>query len=155
MSDFIEVDYSKMDIKQLINQLDKLDKHAVNQIMPEVMQAVGNELMDEEKRIINSKYPQFSDKLSIMTEHTGKLWRVKAGYSTEVIKSNIEVLITEFGRPGKKTRKKGGKDSKGRTIGVVQPYPHIRAALINKKEQVLKLAEKMLLERIEQEWQKN
>ena len=50
MPDFIEVDYSKMDIKQLINQLDKLDKHAVNQIMPEVMQAVGNELMDEEKR---------------------------------------------------------------------------------------------------------
>ena len=155
MPDFIEVDYSKMDIKQLINQLDKLDKHAVNQIMPEVMQAVGNELMDEEKRIINGKYPQFSDKLSIMTEHTGKLWRVKAGYSTEVITSNIEVLITEFGRPGKKTRKKGGKDSKGRTIGVVQPYPHIRAALINKKEQVLKLAEKMLLERIEKEWQKN
>ena len=152
MSDFIEVDYSKMNIKQLINQL---EKHAVNQIMPEVMQAVGNELMDEEKRIINGKYPQFSDKLSIMTEHTGKLWRVKAGYSTEVIKSNIEVLITEFGRPGKKTRKKGGKDSKGRTIGVVQPYPHIRAALINKKEQVLKLAEKMLLERIEREWQKN
>ena len=155
MSDFIEVDYSKMDIKQLINQLDKLDKQAVNQIMPEVMQAVGNELLDEEKRIINGKYPQFSDKLSIMNEHTGKLWRVKAGYSTEVIKSNIEVLITEFGRPGKKTRKKGGKDSKGRTIGVVQPYPHIRAALINKKEQVLKLAEKMLLERIEKEWQKN
>ena len=155
MSDFIAVDYSKMDIKQLINQLDKLDKQAVNQIMPEVMQAVGNELLDEEKRIINSKYLQFSDKLSIMTEHTGKLWRVKAGYSTEVIKSNIEVLITEFGRPGKKARKKGGKDSKGRTIGVVQPYPHIRAALINKKEQVLKLAEKMLLERIEREWQKN
>ena len=155
MPDFIEVDYSKMDIKQLINQLDKLDKQAVNQIMPEVMQAVGNELLDEEKRIINGKYPQFSDKLSIMTEHTGKLWRVKAGYSTEVIKSNIEVLITEFGRPGKKARKKGGKDSKGRTIGVVQPYPHIRAALINKKEQVLKLAKKMLLERIEREWQKN
>ena len=89
MSDFIEVDYSKMNIKQLINQLDKLDKHAVNQIMPEVMQAVGNELMDEEKRIINGEYPQFSDKLSIMTERTGKLWRVKAGYSTEVIKSNM------------------------------------------------------------------
>ena len=155
MPDFIEVDYSKMDIKQLINQLDKLDKQAVNQIMPEVMQAVGNELLDEEKRIINGKYPQFSDKLSIMNEHTGKLWRVKAGYSTEVINSNIEVLITEFGRPGKKARKKGSKDSKGRTIGVVQPYPHIRAALINKKEQVLKLAEKILLERIEKEWQKN
>ena len=155
MSDFIEVDYSKMNIKQLINQLDKLDKHAVNQIMPEVMQVVGNELMDEEKRIINGKYPQFSDKLSVMNEHTGKLWRVKAGYSTEVIKSNIEVLITEFGRPGKKARKKGGKDSKGRKIGAVQAYSHIRAALINKKEQVLKLAEKMLLERIEREWQKN
>ena len=155
MPDFIEVDYSKMNIKQLINQLDKLDKQAVNQIMPEVMQAVGDELLDEEKRIINGKYPQFSDKLSIMNEHTGKLWRVKAGYSTEVINSNIEVLITEFGSPGKKARKKGGKDSKGRTIGVVQPYPHIRAALINKKEQVLKLAEKMLLERIEREWQKN
>ena len=155
MNEFIEVDYYKMDIKKMINQLDKLDKHAVNQIMPEVMQAVGNELMNEEKRIINGKYPQFSDKLSIMNEHTGKLWRVKAGYSTEVINSNIEVLITEFGRPGKKARKKGGKDSKGRTIGVVQPYPHIRAALINKKEQVLKLAGKMLLERIEKEWQKN
>ena len=155
MPDFIEVDYSKMNIKQLINQLDKLDKHAVNQIMPEVMQAVGNELLNEEKRIINGKYPQFSDKLSIMNEHTGKLWRVKSGYSTEVINSNIEVLITEFGRPGKKARKKGGKDSKGRKIGAVQSYSHIRAALINKKEQVLKLAEKMLLERIEREWQKN
>ena len=155
MSDFIEVDYSKMDIKQLINQLDKLDKHAVNQIMPELMQAVGNELLQEEKRIINGKYPQFSDKLSVMNEHTGKLWRAKAGYSTEVINSNIEVLITEFGRPGKKSRKKGGKDKLGRKIGAVQSYSHIRAALINKKEQVLKLAEKMLLERIEKEWQKN
>ena len=50
MSDFIEVDYSQMNIKQLINQLDKLDNHAINQIMPEVMQAVGNELLQEEKR---------------------------------------------------------------------------------------------------------
>ena len=98
MSDFIEVDYSKMNIKQLINQLDKLDKHAVNQIMPEVMQAVGNELLQEEKHILSGGQTQtgkpfkFADKLSIMNEHTGKLWRVKAGYSTEVIKSNIEVF---------------------------------------------------------------
>ena len=155
MSDFIEVDYSKMNIKQLINQLDKLDKHAVNQIMPEVMQTVGNELLQEEKRIISGKYPQFADKLSVTTEHTDKSWRVKAGYNTDAIKNNIEVLIIEFGRPGAKGRKKGGKDSKGRKIGVVQPYPHIRAALVNKKERVLKLAEKMLIERIEKEWQKN
>ncbi len=155
MSDFIELDLTQMDIRQLIRELDELDKKACNQFMPEVMQAVGNELLNEEKRIINSKYPQFSDKLSIMTEHTGKSWRVKAGYSTDVIKNNIEVLITEFGRPGKKARKKGGIDSKGRKIGVVQPYPHIRTALVNKKERVLKLAEKMLIERIEKEWQKN
>lgn len=155
MSDFITLDLSKMNVKELINELDNLDKTAAAEIMPEVMQMVGQELLNEEKRIINGKYPQFADKLSIMQERRGKLWRVKAGYSTEVINSNIEVPITEFGRPGKKGRKNGGKDSLGRKIGVIQPYPHIRAALINKKDKCLQLAEDMFMERIEKEWQKN
>ncbi len=155
MSDFITVDLSKMNINELINELNNLDKAASEEIMPGVMQAVGQELLNEEKRIINGKYPQFASKLSIMQERKGKLWRVKAGYSTEVINSNIEVLITEFGRPGKKGRKNGGRDTLGRKIGVIQPYPHIRTALITKKEKCLQLAEKLFMERIDKEWQKN
>ena len=155
MSDFFEVDLSGMDLDGLIRELDNLDKSATTEIMPEVMQAVGQELLNEEKRIINGKSPQFADKLSVMQEHSGKVWRVKAGYSSQVIADNIEVLITEFGRPGKRGRKNGGRDSLGRKIGVIQPYPHIRAAYITKKEKCLQLAEKLFMERIDKEWQKN
>lgn len=155
MSDFITVDLSKMKMKELINELNNLDKTAAEEIMPEVMRVVGQELLNEEKRIINGKYPQFANKLSVMQEHSGKVWRVKAGYSSQVIADNIEVLITEFGRPGKRGRKNGSRDSLGRKIGVIQPYPHIRAAYITKKEKCLQLAEKLFMERIDKEWQKN
>lgn len=63
-------------------------------------------------------------------------------------------MIIEFGRPGKKSRKKGDKDKLGRKIGAVQAYSHIRAALISKKKAITELAENRFRDEIEELWEK-
>ncbi len=153
--EFFELDLSRFDIDKLITKLNAIDRAIAKETLPEIMEECGEELLSEEKRILSGKYPKLAPLLTAWTEKTGaKSYRVKAGYSTEVIKNHIEGLIIEFGRPGKKGIKHGGKDTLGRKIGAVQPYSHIRAAYFLKKKRLLEIAEKKFRERLMQEWEK-
>lgn len=150
--DAFTLDLSSMNLKGLINELNNIDKSVTQEIMPEIMDNAGEILLNEEKRIISQKYPQYAELLSVNKSKQGKKWTVKAGYSTLVIKAHMEVMITEFGRPGAKGKKKGCVDTLGRKIGVVQPYSHIRAANVVKKDELYKMAEDKFVEEIEKGW---
>ena len=158
--DLLSVDFSKLNLKDLIAILNELDSKVTDEIMPDVVEEAGETLLQEERRILNAKpYKKNGPRElpTLLTKETikiGKVYKAKAGYTTEAIRNHPETVITEFGRPGKKGRKKGGKDSKGRKIGVVQAYPHIRTAVINKKDEIYENAERRFKEAIEREWNK-
>ncbi len=157
----IEMGFESVDegINSLIADLDKISNYAKEKICKEAVEGAVAIVFDEEKRILaaNPKYSGFAKQLSCTIQknrHSG--YTAYCGYSTEVIKNNIEVLIIEYGRPGhgKKALKKHGRDIKGRKIGVVQPYSHIRAAWFVKKDEVQKFLGDYTFEQIRKVWVK-
>lgn len=147
------------EINSLIADLDKISKYTKEKICKEAVEGAAEIVFDEEKRILaaNPKYSGFTKLLSCKVQrnrHNG--YTAYCGYSTEVIKDNKKVLIIEYGRPGhgKKALKKHGKDEIGRKIGVVQPYPHIRAAWFSKKDEVQNFLGEYTFNEIRKVWVK-
>lgn len=146
-------------INSLIADLDRISNYTKEKICKEAVAGAAEIVFDEEKRILaaNPKYSGFANMLSCEVQknrHNG--YTAYCGYSTKVIKKNIEVLIIEYGRPGhgKKAIRKHGKDKKGRKIGVIQPYPHIRAAWFSKKDEVQKFLGDYAFDQIRKVWVK-
>ena len=154
--DLFTLDLSGMDLKDLIQVVNEMDSKLNNKIIPEILEEVGDELIDEERRMLQGRSnkdgspTKLSGLLTKQITKTGKLYKVKAGYDTATIKAHPESVIIEFGRPGKKSR----KDKLGRKIGAVQAYSHIRAALISKKKAITELAENRFRDEIEELWEK-
>lgn len=128
-------------INALIADLDKISNYTKEKFCREAVENAASIVFEEEKRILaaNPKYSKFSDLLSAaVKKNSHGSYIAYCGYSTEVIKENIEVLIIEYGRPGhgKRAIAKHGIDKRKRKIGFVQPYSHIRAAWFNKKNEV-------------------
>lgn len=147
------------EINALISDLDRISNYTKEKICKEAVEGAAQTVLDEEKRILaaNPKYSSFSDLLSREVQknkHGGYV--AYCGYSTEVINNHIEVLIIEYGRPGhgKKAIQKHGIDKRGHKIGVVQPYPHIRAAWFSKKDEVQKFLGDYTFNEIRKVWVK-
>lgn len=151
------------DIKKLYRKLNEIERVADGDVVRQIMFEAGEILSTEQKRILSTyKSKQKSPKLSpdwiTVTVTKGKgYWKVAAGYKTDIIKEHIEVVILEFGRPGAKGKKKGGIVSsgkyKGRKIGVIQPFSHIRAAKFNKGEYIKQYIGRRLFEEIKRRWE--
>lgn len=147
-------------LQRSIEELDKkfweLGKKARDKIAKEVIAEAGQIFLEEQKRLLaaapNPKYAKFTAWLKVWTQETKSGWRVEVGYPTEVIREHIEVLIVEFGRPGKRGRKKGGKDKRGRKIGKIDSYSHIIASTFLKREDVMKEVKQRFYEEIEKLW---
>ena len=150
--DLFTLDLSGMDLKDLIQVVNEMDSKLNNKIIPEILEEVGDELIDEERRMLQGRSnkdgspTKLSGLLTKQITKTGKLYKVKAGYDTATIKAHPESVIIEFGRPG--------KNKLGRKIGAVQSYSHIRAALISKKKAITELAENRFRDEIEELWEK-
>ena len=152
------MDLEFKNLRQLINDLYELDKAVYENIVPRIADNAGDVLLNEEKNILSQKRnkdgsaTKLPSCLTLEKEIKGKSIRVKVGYTAATIAAHPEAVITEFGRPGK--RKKGKKDRIGRNIGVVQPYPHIRAAVVNKSDEIYKNAESEFRREIKKIWDK-
>lgn len=147
------------EINSLIADLDRISNYTKDKFCKEAVEGAAEIVLDEEKRILaaNPKYSGFAKQLSCEVQknkHNGYV--AYCGYSSEVIKDRIEVLIIEFGKPGhgQKALKRHGIDTKGRKIGVVQPYPHIRAAWFSKKDEVQKFLGDYVFDQIKKVWVK-
>lgn len=136
------LDELKKNAEKLAEDFAKLDERFRERIAKEVLEEAGQIFLEEQKRLLSQapnsdKIAKFANWLKVWIIETKTGWRVEVGYPTVVIRNHIEVMITEFGRPGAKGLKKGGKDSKGRKIGKVEPYSHIRASMFLKREAVM------------------
>lgn len=147
------------EINSLIADLDRISNYTKDKFCKEAVEGAAEIVFDEEKRILaaNPKYSGFARLLSCEVQknkHNG--YAAYCGYSSDVIKDHIEVLIIEYGRPGhgKKALKRHGTDKKGRKIGIVQPYPHIRAAWFSKKDEVQKFLGDYVFDQIKKVWVK-
>lgn len=142
---------AKEGIDELIKMLDEISGLTRNRVCKEAVTKAVPVIYNEEKRILsaNPKYSHFANLLSydVYKNRHGN-YVANCGYSTETINEHMEVLIIEFGRSG------GKIDKKGRKIGVVQPYSHIRAAWFSKKDEVSKFLGDYVYDEIRKAWKK-
>jgi len=151
--EFFSVDGLGEDINRLIAKLDSLDRKVKNEIINKAAIEGAEILLAEQRRIIQGKYPQFTNWLQCGVRQNARTGTTIAwaGYNTETIKEHFEVLIVEFGRPSPK--RKNGRDKLGRRIGAVQPYSHIRASIFNKKSEIAKHVGSVLFSEVKKIWE--
>lgn len=166
MDSYIDLglDELQQNIKELDKKFEQLGQKVKDELAKQVIIEAGELFLAEQKRLLaaapNSKMRKFADLLKVYTRQTKSGWQVNVGYPAEMFsetengKENIEVFIYEFGRPGAKGKKKGGRDSLGRKIGKVEQYSVIRASMLLKKEQVMKEVEQRFYEELGKEWDK-
>lgn len=156
-SEFFSISGLEEEIKELINVLDEIDAKAKTAACREAVEGGADIVLKEEKRILSRhpKYVKFAPWLSSTVYKSGDGYVAACGYSTEVLQEHIEPLIIEFGRgSGKRARKQHGIDKKGRRIGAIQPYSHIRAAWFSKKDEVQNYVGDYIFNEIRKAWVK-
>lgn len=175
--DFFSSDGAEEDMKDLLLTLTRMEKRLKDPICSKAIDAAAPILLEEEKRLLERapNYHNFPNlKTSWLTIRKFKnrhlRWIAQVGYESDIIEKHPETLILEFGRPGhskirelKKpdrskqgsflTLRRCGRDKKGRKIGVIQPYSHIRAAWFAKKDEIRKCVAKIIFDEIERTWE--
>ena len=158
MADFIEMDHADMlrQIAELDKTLADIEKGVSNEIMDTVLKEAAGQLKSEQARILSSAPSEgirsLAKDLSVWKDNRHPAPRkvsYRAGYSDDKINQSIKYFVIEYGRPGKKGKT---KDSKGRRIGRVQPYSHIRAAWFLKRDAINKYIAERINEEILKRW---
>jgi len=81
------------------------------------LEAVGNEcagmIQSEQRRLLATQHPQLTDKIACKCVVRSKDYiKFSLGYDSQTIRDNFELLIIEFGRPGKSARCSGEYEKK-------------------------------------------
>lgn len=159
MSDaFIEMDITDLQrqMDEIKIKLSKIERDLKSSIMDQVLNEAANKLANEQKRILSTAPTEgiqsLASDISVWKDNkksTVDKAVYKAGYPDNKIRKSIKYYIIEFGRPGKR-----GKiiDKKGRRIGRVQPFSHIRAAWFLKKTEINKYIAKRIDQEITERW---
>ena len=156
--DFIDMNHAEL-MRQLADfdkKLAQMDEKVSNEISETVIKEAANKLHSEQKRILSGAHTEgirrLADDLSVWKDNSRPAPRkvsYRAGYSDDKIRKSIKYFVIEYGRPGKKHR---AKDKKGRKIGYIQPYSHIRTAWFLKKDDINKFIAERLSEEILKHW---
>ena len=152
MADFISMDGDFLETTAaMLKELEDLDKAVREEIMEKALDESAEILIAEQKRILrnhpNVKIQAFADYIKKWAKYKGRNKMTMAvGYDTPTLRKDLKFVYVEFGRRG------GRRDKKGRKIGEVRPYSHIRAAWWNKKEEVNNRIAEVVNEEIEKRW---
>ncbi len=156
--DFIDMNHAEL-MRQLADfdsMLAKMDKSVSNEISETVIKEAAVQLHNEQKRLLSvaptEGIRRLADDLSVWKDNSKPAPRkvsYRAGYSDDKINKSIKYFVIEYGRPGKKHKE---KDKKGRKIGRIQPYSHIRAAWFINKDAINKFIARRLDEEIQRRW---
>ena len=158
MADFIEMNHADMlrQIAELDKTLANLEKSVSGEIMDTVLHEDAEQLKDEQARILSGApsdgIRSLAKDLSVWKDNRKPAPRkvsYRAGYSDDKINQSIKYFVIEYGRPGKKGK---SKDSKGRRIGRIQPYSHIRAAWFLKRDAINRFIAERINEEIQKRW---
>lgn len=151
------LDGMQLQIEQLTAVLDRMDER-VREEVKQVTMECAQMIMREQKRMLsaaNFAAPRanLAGLIRVTRDARSKYYRLRIGYDSEAIKQHPEVLVVEFGRPGKSARRMKPTDKLGRKKGAFPPQtPHIIAGLIFAKEDVTRHFRNRLAEIARNEW---
>lgn len=127
-------------INQLVSALDRMDK-SVNEGALQAAQESAEIIAREQKRLLsaaNFAHPKadLQGLIKVQKSSSKKYYKLKIGYDSKAIKQHPELLVIEFGRPGKSARRMKPTDSLGRKKGDFPPQtPHIIAGFTLAKDE--------------------
>lgn len=162
--DFIDMDTAALQrqFAEINKKLSGIERDLRNDIMDTVLQEAAGQLQAEQKRILSTAPSDgirgLASDLSVWKDNShpapAKV-TYRAGYPDSKIGTgpgkSIKYFVIEYGRPGKNGK---AKDSKGRRIGRVQPFSHIRAAWFLKRNAINKYIAKRIDDEISRRWNK-
>lgn len=92
--------------------------------------------------------------IRVRKDSSRKYYRLKIGYDSDAIQQHPELLVIEFGRPGKSARRSKLTDSLGRKKGDFPPMtPHIIPGFYLAKEEAAEHFRQRLLEAARRQWE--
>lgn len=92
--------------------------------------------------------------IRVRKDSSRKYYRLKIGYDSDTIRQHPELLVIEFGRPGKSARRSKLTDSLGRKKGDFPPMtPHIIPGFYLAKEEAAEHFRQRLLEAARRQWE--
>lgn len=116
-------------------------------------------IMREQKRMLSAAFfskptTNLAGLIQITRDRRSKYFKLRIGYDSEAVRQHPEVLVIEFGRPGKSARRMKPTDKLGRKKGAFPPYtPHIIAGFSFAKEDAAKHFRDRLAQIAQNEWQ--
>ena len=125
------------EMKKMLHELDLMDEN-VSKAVSNSMKKAAEVVAEKQRECIRWKSPKLAGLIRVLPLRVGKRGQINAycGYDTEAVKNNMESVVLEFGRPGKKskgkimeqtyTRKNGSKYTVWKRIGKMEAISHIR-----------------------------
>ena len=151
------IDQFQQQINMLVRDLDKMSE-AVETGAVEAANEAAEMIASEQKRLLSSARFQHGNAdlaglIKVKRSSSKKYYRLNIGYDSETIKEHPEVLVIEYGRPGKSARRMKSTDSLGRKKGDFPPQtPHIKPGFILAKDKAAEHFREKLLEIAKQKW---
>lgn len=110
--EYITMDGLSDQITQFLIALDDMGA-AVDGALQETAAECAGMIQAEQRRLLATKHPDLVNFVQCHTRTRGKNYvRYSIGYTSAVIKEHFELLIIEFGRPGKSSRCAGEMQKK-------------------------------------------
>ena len=144
-------------INLLVRDLDQMSR-AVESGAVAAAEESAEMIAAEQKRLLSAA--SFRDKtadlaalITVKQSRSKKYYRLNIGYDSAAIKAHPEVLVIEYGRPGKSARRMKSTDKLGRKKGDFPPQtPHIKPGFILAKDKAAEHFRDRLLEIARQKW---
>ena len=152
-----DIDGFQAEIQRLVSDLDGMGRDA-DQGALQAMQEAAEMIASEQKRLLaaapfRERTTDLSALIKVVRSDTKKYKRLRIGYDSEAIKQHPEVLVVEFGRPGKSARRMKPTDSLGRKKGEFPPQtPHITAGFFLAKEKAAAHFREKMMEIVQRRW---
>lgn len=144
-------------INLLVRDLDQMSR-AVESGAVAAAEESAEMIAAEQKRLLSAA--SFRDKtadlaalITVKQSRSKKYYRLNIGYDSAAIKAHPEVLVIEYGRPGKSARRMKSTDKLGRKKGDFPPQtPHIKPGFILAKDKAAGHFRDRLLEIARRKW---
>lgn len=158
--DFFDFDFAgmQMQVNELISRLDKMASD-VDVGAVQAAQEAAEIIAKEQRRLLSQAVfkEHKADLVSLIRVRQAsskKYFRLAIGYDSEAIQQHPELLVIEFGRPGKSARRRKATDSLGRKKGDFPPVtPHIIPGFYLGKEDAGEHFRQKLLEIAQRRWE--
>ena len=145
-------------INILVRDLDQMSE-AVEAGAVEAANEAAEMIAAEQKRLLSAAHfkrrtsTNLPSLIKVKKSSSKKYYRLNIGYDSETIKAHPEVLVIEYGRPGKSARRMKPTDKLGRKKGDFPPQtPHIKPGFILAKDKAAEHFRDRLLEIAKQKW---